>query len=108
MNYIWNLTIILAQQVELEDGGGGMGEFLSQIAGLLVITVFAGVVWIGLMVMIFQRGAERRRRKREGLEPLPSLPTQIRQWWENRGQTGTASPNRSMAASWRTPSMSVA
>ncbi|MCL4879148.1 MAG: hypothetical protein KJ064_21000 [Anaerolineae bacterium] len=58
------------------EGGSSFGDFISQIQGLIFITVGAGVLWLFLTYLIFQRAAERRRRQREGLDPLPSFFTQ--------------------------------
>ena len=56
------------------------GDFLSQISGLIAITCAAGLVWVVLMVLIFQRGTERRRRAQRGQEPLPPLHVSVYQW----------------------------
>lgn len=74
--------------------GTGITNFFEQIVGLLIVTFVAGVLWIGLTVLILRRAAERRRRKREGLENLPSFYSQavkwIRQQLEGAPQQSTA------------------
>jgi hypothetical protein len=55
----------------------GMSEFLEQISGLLAVTCIAGIIWLGMVYLVAQRAAERRRRKREGLPPLPSFYRQV-------------------------------
>ncbi|GAB4414583.1 MAG: hypothetical protein Kow00106_09730 [Anaerolineae bacterium] len=55
----------------------GTGDFLRQVSGLIAITCVAGILWLGLMALVLQRAAERRRRAAQGLEPLPSLPVAI-------------------------------
>ncbi len=58
------------------EGGNGFGDFFNQVQGLIFITIGAGVVWVFLTYLILQRAGERRRRQREGLDPLPSFFTQ--------------------------------
>ncbi len=55
----------------------GTGDFLRQVSGLIAITCVAGILWLGLMALVLQRAAERKRRAAQGLEPLPSLPVAI-------------------------------
>jgi hypothetical protein len=55
----------------------GTGDFLRQVSGLIALTCAAGVLWLGLMALVLQRAAERKRRAAQGLEPLPSLPVAI-------------------------------
>lgn len=66
------LPVVLA----LSDSSG-TGDFLRQVSGLIAITCVAGILWLGLMALVLQRAAERRRRAAQGLEPLPSLPVAI-------------------------------
>ncbi len=66
--------------------------FLRQISGLLIITCAAGLVWIGLMAIIFQRGAERRRRVARGLEPLPPLHVSLYRWAQRLVNPASAAP----------------
>ncbi len=65
----------------------GTTDFLSQVSGLLILTCVAGAIWVALMVLVFQRASERRRRAAQGLEPLPSLPVAFYQ-----RLTGSKSP----------------
>ncbi len=57
----------------------GTTDFLSQVSGLLLITCAAGAVWVALMVLVWYRASERRRRAAQGLAPLPSLPVTLYQ-----------------------------
>lgn len=66
------LPILLA----LSDSSGA-GDFLRQVSGLIAITCVAGILWLGLMALVLQRAAERKRRAAQGLEPLPSLPVAL-------------------------------
>jgi len=65
----------------------GTTDFLSQVSGLLILTCTAGAIWVALMVVVFMRASERRRRAAQGLEPLPSLPVAF-----YRRLTGSKSP----------------
>ena len=62
------LDVFLAQ-LESSD----LGDFFSQIGGLLILTCGAGIVWVILMALVMQRAAERRRRAERGLPPLPGI-----------------------------------
>ncbi|MGQ9849495.1 MAG: hypothetical protein ACUVSU_05525 [Aggregatilineaceae bacterium] len=55
----------------------GTGDFLRQVSGLIALTCVAGILWLGLMALVLQRAAERKRRAAQGLEPLPSLPVAL-------------------------------
>lgn len=63
-----------------QETGSTVGDFAGQIQGLLIATGIAGIVWFGLMILIFQRAAERRRRKAAGMEPLPAFYIQGYRW----------------------------
>jgi len=65
---------------------GDLGSFAGQIQGLICVTALSGMLWLGLMVLIFQRAAERRRRRQLGMEPLPSFFTQGWRWLQGRNQ----------------------
>ncbi len=67
---------LLHPLLALSDSSG-TGDFLRQVSGLIAITCVAGILWLGLMALVLQRAAERRRRAAQGLEPLPSLPVAI-------------------------------
>jgi hypothetical protein len=62
------------------EGGSGFGDFFGQVQGLIFITIGAGIIWLFLTYLIFQRAGERRRRQRDGLAPLPSFFTQAYQY----------------------------
>lgn len=102
------LTYFLAQ-----SDSSNVGDFIGQISGLLVLTCGAGIVWMGLMALVFQRASERRRRAAEGLPPLPGVHVVIYRWLT--GQRGapaaapaTASPAPPPASRQRPASRSVA
>jgi hypothetical protein len=57
-----------------------MSDFVGQISGLLILTCAAGVIWLGLMGLVMQRAAERRRRVRAGLPPLPGFHVTAARW----------------------------
>lgn len=75
---------------------GGLTDFLSQVWGLVALTVGAGVTWMVLMFIIMRRAAERRRRKREGLEPLPSFFTQGWEWLQKQLEEKPKTPAEAM------------
>ncbi len=60
----------------------GLPEFLKQVSGLLAFTCAAGLVWVVLMGMIMQRGAERRRRAARGEPPLPGMGATLSAWFQ--------------------------
>ncbi|MFP4321782.1 MAG: hypothetical protein ACLFTK_04945 [Anaerolineales bacterium] len=66
----------------------GLDDFFGQIAGLLIVTVGAGVIWMLLMLLIYSRSRERRRRQAQGLPAPPSAWQQLRGWL-NPGQSST-------------------
>lgn len=68
LNSFLGRSIFLAQA-----DSSDLGDFVGQIGGLLIMTCAAGVVWVLLMAVVMQRAAERRRRAKEGLPPLPGL-----------------------------------
>ncbi|NDJ85525.1 MAG: hypothetical protein GYB66_06535 [Chloroflexi bacterium] len=55
--------------------GDSFSEFISQgpVIRLLLTTAFFAFLWFASLAWISQRAGERRRRRREGLPPLPSL-----------------------------------
>ncbi len=67
----------------LAQSGSETTDFLRQIGNLLAVTCVAGVLWVILMAVVIQRAAERRRRERMGLEPLPGLHTVAAQRLKN-------------------------
>lgn len=85
------LTHFLAQ-----TDSSDMSDFFGQISGLLILTCGAGIVWMGLMALVFQRAAERRRRAAQGLPPLPGIHVSAYRWLT--GQRGSPSPAPAMAS----------
>ncbi len=82
--------------------GSEATDFLSQVSTLLGITCVAGLMWIGLMVIIMQRANERRRREHEGLEPLPGFYQPVLRWFRKTfNQERPAQPQ-----AWRAPEQS--
>ncbi len=75
----------------------GFDDFFQQIAGLLIVTAGAGVIWMLLMVLIVSRARERRRRREQSLPPLPSAWEQFRTWLSG-GDAESPKPPSSMAA----------
>lgn len=83
------------------NDSSGVGDFFRQIGSLLIITCAAGLIWIGLMALVMQRAAERRRRARLGLEPLPGFHVAAYRWIMNAinpPTAGPAAPSRSRPA----------
>jgi hypothetical protein len=64
----WLISPLLAV-----SDSSGVADFIQQISGLLILTCAAGVLWVILMAIVLQRGAERRRRVLLGMEPLAPL-----------------------------------
>jgi hypothetical protein len=75
------------------NDSSGIDDFLSQVSGLLIITCIAGLIWIGLMMVVAQRAAERRRRAQLGLAPLPGVYVSVMNWL-----TGSRTPPAPVAA----------
>ncbi|GIK65991.1 MAG: hypothetical protein BroJett018_37850 [Chloroflexota bacterium] len=61
------------------QGDSSFNDFLTQgpIIRLAVTTCFFGLLWLSAVFLVNRRSAERRRRKREGLPPLPNAFTQL-------------------------------
>jgi hypothetical protein len=72
-----NVMPVELLQFLAQSGSSDFGDFMDQIGGLLVLTCGAGVLWLGLMAIIMQRAAERRRRAEKGLPPLPALHVSV-------------------------------
>jgi hypothetical protein len=81
------LTHFLAQ-----SDSSNVGDFIGQISGLLLLTCGAGIVWMGLMALVFQRASERRRRAAEGLPPLPGLHLAFYHWLTGQRGAPAAAP----------------
>jgi hypothetical protein len=75
-------------------------DFISQgpVMGLFAMTCFFGILWIGMIYLVSRRHAERQRRRREGLPPLPNVFEQFinliqsKSTAANPPQTSTPSP----------------
>lgn len=76
------ITVVLFR---LAQADGSIGDFLYQVRGLVTFICALGILWIVLLVLTIQRNAERRRRERLGLEPLPGLTTSLYNWLSGRG-----------------------
>lgn len=52
-----------------------LNEFFTQgpIIRLMLMVCFLGLLWVGMLVLVQRRDAERRRRRREGLPPMPNI-----------------------------------
>lgn len=81
----------------------GTGGFFGAIMPLLITTAVVGVVWVGLMYLIFQRAGERRRRKEMGLEPLPFAGRQFSEWAKNRFGSSATFPSTETGAETQAP-----
>jgi hypothetical protein len=77
------MTILTHLHFLAINDSSGVGDFFRQIGGLLIITCAAGLIWIGLMALVMQRAAERRRRAQLGLEPLPAIHVTAYRWIMN-------------------------
>ena len=86
------LTHFLAQ-----SDSSNMGDFFGQISGLLLLTCGAGIVWMGLMALVFQRAAERRRRAAAGLPPLPGIHVAAYRWLTGQREPAAVSAGASPA-----------
>lgn len=80
------------------NDSSGINDFLGQIGGLIIITCAAGLIWIGLMALVMQRAAERRRRNQLGLAPLPALHVSAYNWLMKMTGSGSPSPAASAPA----------
>lgn len=90
----------------IAQSDSGFGDFISQIQGLLIVTILAGITWVAMTYLIMRRDAERRRRKREGLEPLPSFYKQAYDYF-NKSETVSASSIPSAAPAEPTPAFAL-
>jgi hypothetical protein len=77
------MSILYHLHILAINDSSGVGDFLSQIGGLLIVTCAAGLLWIGLMALVMQRATERRRRAQLGLEPLPAFHITAYRWIMN-------------------------
>jgi hypothetical protein len=77
------MSILYYLHILAINDSSGVGDFLGQISGLLLVTCAAGVIWIGLMALVMQRATERRRRAQLGLEPLPAFHITAYRWIMN-------------------------
>lgn len=57
-----------------------LGDFLYQVRGLVAFVCALAILWIALFVLTIQRNAERRRRQKLGLEPLPNMWVSLYRW----------------------------
>jgi hypothetical protein len=101
------MSILYHLHILAINDSSGVGDFLNQIGGLLIVTCAAGLIWIGLMALVMQRATERRRRAQLGLEPLPAFHVTAYRWIMNTvsppaASQPTATP-RSRPAARREP-----
>jgi hypothetical protein len=82
----------LAQVTETTSSGGTFDEVISRIIVWLCGIFF---IWGGLMFFLMRRAKERRRREKEGLEPLPPISVSIREWFNRMTQAPTEPPRPS-------------
>lgn len=69
-----NTLLVLAQ---MDDT---LGDFLYQVRGLVAFVCALAILWVALLVLTIQRNAERRRRQKLGLEPLPNMWVSLYRW----------------------------
>lgn len=74
------------------QGDSSLNEFITQgpIVRLAITTCFFGLLWLSAVFMVNRRSAERRRRKQEGLPPLPNAFTQLTNALRRISQSSTA------------------
>ncbi|RPJ02156.1 MAG: hypothetical protein EHM39_02305, partial [Chloroflexi bacterium] len=60
----------------------GSSSFQESLIRILTVLCVLTVLWLGVMYMLYKRTVERRRREREGLEPLPNLFDSLSQWFQ--------------------------
>lgn len=73
--------------------GDSFNDFLSQgpIFRLFLVTAFFALVWLGMVIWIAYRANDRRRRKEQGLPPLPHFVQQLIAYLKNQWQASNAS-----------------
>lgn len=74
-----------------------MQNFLEQARGLLVFTCVMGILWVLIFVLSLQRGAEKRRAERLGLEPPPGFWVWAVQWFKRQFDTLAGTPRTTPA-----------
>ena len=55
-------------------------SFAEQLAGLIAFVCVLGVIWVGLMLFLYQRTMENRRRKKAGQPPLTPTYVVLYRW----------------------------
>lgn len=90
-----NTLLVLAQ---MDDT---LGDFLYQVRGLVAFICALAILWVALLVLTIQRNAERRRRQKLGLEPLPNMWVSLYRWIMQKDSGQDKAP----AASARTQSL---
>lgn len=73
------------------QGDSSVNDFLTQgpIIRLAITTCFFGLLWLSAVFLVNRRSAERRRRKQEGLPPLPNMFAQFVAFIQRAGQNRT-------------------
>lgn len=79
-----HLLNILAQ-----TSGEGSSSFRESLIRILAALCVLTIVWLGVVFMLYRRTAERRRRVKAGLEPLPDLHISILEWFRGATQPGS-------------------
>lgn len=76
--------------------GDSFSDFLSQgpILRLFITTAFFAAIWLGLVVWIAYRANERKRRKEQGLAPLPNFLQQAVNYVQGQLQAREATAPR--------------
>ncbi len=85
-------------------GNDGIGDFMRQIpVGLLIAPIAFFVLYIGLMIYIFQRAAARRRARNAGVNPSTALKTKQAAPPLGSFLSGQLPDQRSEKAQWGVP-----
>jgi hypothetical protein len=67
---------------------------------LRILVVFCGlfILWLGTLYLLYRRIVERRRRQREGLEPLPDIHVVLYRWLKRVAGAETVPQSGTMSA----------
>jgi hypothetical protein len=85
----------------LAQSDGSSSDFQSQLIRILAVMCAIFFLFIADLYLIYHRSTERRRREREGLEPLPDLHVSLYEWFQRvtgTGQPPTAAPRAASPA----------
>ncbi|MBI5928311.1 MAG: hypothetical protein HY862_03320 [Chloroflexi bacterium] len=88
------------------QGDSSVNEFLTQgpIIRLAITTCFFGLLWLSTVILVNRRSAERKRRQREGLPPLPNVFVQLTNIARHISQNPARPLEAETANGWTKPS----